>query len=63
MRDNLVATATALLNTMKTNRYTLGLNYYFYESLALRLAYEINDELSVPERSDNGFLALLTWGF
>lgn len=44
-------------------RFTLGVNYYFYESLALKLAYEINDELHFREMKDNGIIAQLTWGF
>jgi hypothetical protein len=45
------------------NRYTFGLNYYFYPSLIGKVAYEINDELGFPERRDNGFIAQVTWGF
>ena len=30
------------------NRYTLGANYWFYPSLALKLALEFYDELGVP---------------
>jgi hypothetical protein len=45
------------------NRYTLGVNYWFYPSMALKLAYEIYDELGVPSLRDNGFLAQMVWGF
>jgi len=45
------------------NRYTFGANYWFYPSLALKLAIEINDELGVPSLRDNGFIGQLVWGF
>jgi hypothetical protein len=45
------------------NRYTLGLNYWFYPSLALKLDYEIYDELGVPSIRDNAFVAQLVWGW
>jgi hypothetical protein len=44
-------------------RYTVGLNYYLYESLIFKIAYEINEELRFQSLRDNGFLAQLTWGF
>jgi hypothetical protein len=45
------------------NQYTIGLNYYFYPSMALRLAYEINRELGPVQLNDNAFLAQLVWAF
>jgi hypothetical protein len=48
---------------LSRNRYTLGANYWFYPSLALKLAYEIYDELGVPSLRDNGFLGQIVWGF
>jgi len=45
------------------NRYTFGANYWFYPSLALKLAIEIYDELGVPSLRDNGFIGQLVWGF
>ncbi len=45
------------------NRFTLGLNYWFYPSLVLKLAIENNQELGVPSLRDNGFLGQLVWGF
>jgi hypothetical protein len=45
------------------NRFTYGVNYWFYPSLVLKLAIEINDELGVPSLRDNGFLGQLVWGF
>jgi hypothetical protein len=45
------------------NRFTYGVNYWFYPSLVLKLAIEINEELGVPSLRDNGFLGQLVWGF
>jgi hypothetical protein len=45
------------------NRYTVGLNYWIYPSLAARFAVEIYDELGVPSLKDNGFIGQLAWGF
>ena len=45
------------------NRYTIGVNYWFYPSLALKLAIEFYDELGVPSLRDNGFIGQLVWGF
>jgi hypothetical protein len=45
------------------NRYTLGVNYWFYPSLALELAIEWYDELGIPSLRDNGFIGQLVWGF
>ena len=44
------------------NQYTFGLNYYFYPSMALRLAYEINTEKAL-RLNDNVFLAQAVWAF
>jgi hypothetical protein len=46
------------------NGYLFGVNYWFYPSLALKLAFEFYDELgSTPSLRDNGFIGQLTWGF
>jgi hypothetical protein len=45
------------------NRYTVGLNYWFYSSLALKLAMEFYEELGVPSLRDDGFIGQLVWGF
>jgi hypothetical protein len=45
------------------NRYTVSLNYYLYESLSLRFAYEINQELNFRALKDDGFLFQMAWGF
>jgi hypothetical protein len=44
------------------NQYTLGINYYFYASNAIKFAYEINQELGVNFH-DNVFLAQWVWAF
>jgi hypothetical protein len=43
-----------------TNQYTLGLNYWFYASNVLHLAYEINQEVHHPLQ-DNIFMAQWAW--
>jgi hypothetical protein len=45
------------------NRFTIGVNYWFYASLVMKLAIEFNDELHVPSLRDNGFIGQLVWGF
>jgi hypothetical protein len=45
------------------NRYTLGVNYWFYPSMALKLAGEFYDELGVPSLRDNGFIGQFVWGW
>jgi hypothetical protein len=44
-------------------QWTFGLNYYFYPSMALRLAYEINHELNGIDFHDNQFLGQFVWAF
>ena len=44
-------------------QWTLGVNYYFYPSMALRLAYEVNHELGDINLHDNIFLAQYVWAF
>jgi hypothetical protein len=44
------------------NQYTFGLNYYPYPSMALRLAYEINQEIGFNLR-DNVVMVGFAWGF
>ena len=49
------------------NRYTVGLNYYPYPSLIVKVAYEINDEVAVPRAERQRFhrpggVGLLTLG-
>jgi hypothetical protein len=45
------------------DQYTVGLNYYFYASLVLKLAYEFNREAGSQSFKDDAFLAQLAWGF
>jgi hypothetical protein len=45
------------------NRYTIGANYWFTPSLALKLAIEFYQELGVPSLRDNGFIGQLAWGW
>jgi hypothetical protein len=45
-----------------TNQYTLGLNYWFYASNVVHLAYEINQEVHHP-LEDNIFMAQWAWFF
>jgi hypothetical protein len=45
------------------DQYTVGINYYFYASMALRLAYEINHEFSNVNLHDNVFLGQFVWAF
>lgn len=44
------------------DQYTFGINYYFYASLILKFAYEINHERGINLK-DNVFLTQLAWGF
>src|SRR5262249_23492491 len=45
------------------DQYTFGINYYFYPSLVLKFAYEINHEVGGLQLKDNLFTAQLAWGF
>ena len=65
-----ISAATAGLNfgarenaPIDRSRYTVGLNYYLYESLICKIAYEINEERNFRNLRDNGILAQVTWGF
>jgi len=58
-------TAFASLVDVPVNRdqWTFGVNYYFYPSTALRLAYEINHEFNGINLHDNVFLGQFVWAF
>jgi hypothetical protein len=58
-------TVFASLVDVPVNRdqWTFGVNYYFYPSMALRLAYEINHEFNGINLHDNVFLAQYVWAF
>jgi hypothetical protein len=45
------------------DQWTVGLNYYFYPSMALRVAYEFNHEFGNVNLHDNVFLAQYVWAF
>jgi hypothetical protein len=47
---------------LNRNQYTLGMNYYFYPSAFLKIAYEINSEVHRSLR-DNVFMMQLTTNF
>jgi hypothetical protein len=44
-------------------QYAVGINYYFYPSLVLKCAYEINKEHGDINLKDNVFMAQVAWGF
>jgi phosphate-selective porin len=45
------------------DQHTVGINYYFYPSMVLKLAYEVNVESAGVNLHDNVFLAQFAWGF
>jgi hypothetical protein len=51
-----------LIVPVNREQYTFGINYYFYPSLVVKFAYEINKEHGIDLR-DNLFLTQLAWGF
>src|SRR5262249_50257857 len=59
---DLTAFDTPIDVPVNRNQYTLGLNYYFYPSLVLKLAYEFNDEGKF-DLHDDMFTAHLAWGW
>jgi hypothetical protein len=46
-----------------SNQYTFGLNYYFYPSMVLKTAYEINQQRGPVKLHDNVFQVQFAWGF
>ncbi len=62
--DQLDLTAFTFVNQapVSRNQYTFGVNYYPYPSMALRAAYEINQEIGTTLK-DNVFLASFVWAF
>jgi hypothetical protein len=44
-------------------QFTFGINYYFYPSCLLKLAYEVNVERKGVDLNDNVFYAQVAWGF
>jgi hypothetical protein len=59
---DLTTFATSLDVPVNRNQYTFGINYWFYPSLVLQVAYEINREPGFPLH-DSIFMAQLGWGF
>lgn len=45
------------------DQHTVGINYYFYPSMMMKLAYEVNVESAGVNLHDNVFLAQFAWGF
>ena len=54
--------ASSLDAPVSRDQYTLGINYYFYPSMVLKLAYEINRERTINLRDDI-FLAQGVWAY
>jgi hypothetical protein len=48
---------------VEREQWTVGINYYFYPSMALKFAYEVNHELHDINFHDNVFLAQFVWAF
>ncbi len=62
-RLDAAAFASSLDVPTNRNQFTVGVNYYFYASLVLRVAYEINRELGITKFSDDQILGQLVWAF
>jgi hypothetical protein len=54
--------ATPVDVPVNRNQYTIGINYWFYASLVVQVAYEFNQEQG-QSLHDNMFMAQLGWGF
>ncbi len=59
---NLSAYATPVDVPVRRQQNEIGINYYFYPSLVLKCAYQINDEPGF-HLHDNQFLTELAWGW
>jgi hypothetical protein len=57
------AFATPIDVPVDRDQWTVGVNYYFYPSMALRLAYEVNHEFAGGDLHDSIFLAQYVWAF
>jgi hypothetical protein len=60
---DLTTFATEVDVPVNRHQFTFGLNYYFYPSLILKLAYEINREAKDFKLHDDVFMAQVSWGF
>jgi hypothetical protein len=59
---DLTTFATPVDVPVNRNQYTIGVNYWFYASLVVQVAYQVNQEPGFPLH-DNIFIAQLGWGF
>ncbi len=59
---DLTAFETPVDAPVDRDQYTFGINYYFYPSLVVKFAYEINKEHGI-DLHDNVFLTQMAWGF
>jgi len=59
---NLTSFGSPISAPVNRNQYTMGINYYFYPSMALKLAYEINQERTF-NLHDDIFMAQGVWAF
>jgi hypothetical protein len=59
---DLAAFDSPLSVPVNRNQYTLGINYYFYPSIILKIAYEINQEQGINLK-DNVFMTQMAFGF
>jgi hypothetical protein len=55
--------ATTIDLPVDRNQYTIGVTHWLYASLALKFAYQFNDEKGGIEYNDNAFMAQMAWGF
>jgi len=62
--NNLVVSSYATPVDVPVRRYQneFGINYYFYQRMALKFAYQINSQPGFP-MNDNQFMSELAWGW
>lgn len=60
---DLTAFANPIDVPVDRNQYTFGVNFYFYPSLMVKFAYEVNVERQGVDLNDNVFYAQVAWGF
>jgi hypothetical protein len=60
---DLTAFSSSVDVPVNRNQYTFGINYYFYASMVLKFAYEINHEIAPVALHDNVFMAQFAWQF
>ena len=59
---DLSAFGTPIDVPVRRQQNEIGINYYFYPRMVLKLAYQINDEPNF-HLHDNQFLTELDWGW